>query len=334
VPRLSYARRLGDAVDLEAGIEGELSDYDTSVRVANAELAGFVRPRTPAAGALYAGLVLRAGERLVLSPALRLDGYAESGARALDLGPRLGVRVRASEDVWVKASGGRFSQMPSMPLQLPGFEGFGLGDYGLQTSWQGALGVEAALPGRLSLDTSTFVQRYVLTDIRDPDLGDPLLADFLTRRHALSYGFELMLRRPPGERFHGWLSYTLSRSLRSFEGGVIGPADWDQRHILNLVAAWRWRRWTFGGRFHLHTGRPVRVSGTRPSELARLPAFHQIDLRVDRRFLFDSFVLDAYVELVNATMADQVVSLQRTRAGLEQQSFEIVLPSVGLRAEY
>ena len=45
----------------------------------------------------------------------------------------------------------------------------------------------------------------------DPELGDPLMDDFLIKRQGLSYGLELMARRPPGERLHGWLAYTLSR---------------------------------------------------------------------------------------------------------------------------
>src|SRR6185369_1391710 len=115
---------------------------------------------------------------------------------------------RASERVWVKASGGRFTQLPSLPLQLPGFDGYGLAQHGLQTAWQGATGAEAEIGAGFTLDTSLFVHRYVLTDIRDPDVGDPLEADFLTKRDALSYGFEVMIRRPPSAPLYGWLSYT------------------------------------------------------------------------------------------------------------------------------
>ena len=71
----------------------------------------------------------------------------------------------------------------------------------------------------MSTRPRVFVQRYVLTDIRDPDMGDPLLDDFLIRRDALSYGVELMVRRPVGAAAR-LARYTLSRSLRAFEGGV------------------------------------------------------------------------------------------------------------------
>ena len=79
-------------------------------------------------------------------------------------------------------------------------EGFGLAQLGLQTSWQGAAGVQAELPAGLAVTATSFVQRYQLTDIRDPELGDPFLDDFLIRREALAYGLEVMVRRPPAFR--------------------------------------------------------------------------------------------------------------------------------------
>jgi hypothetical protein len=332
-PRLAYARPLGRSGELEIGADGELQDFQTQVGGETVSLAGFARPRQTAIGGLYTSLVERLGDRLVLSPGFRVDGYSDGDARAVDISPRLSVRVRAAPQLWLQASGGHFNQMPSMPIQLPGVEGFGLAQLGLQTSWQGAVGLEAALPATLAVTATTFVQRYQLTDIRDPELGDPFLDDFLTRRDALAYGLELMIRRPPTARLHGWLSYTLSRAVRSFEGGVIAPADWDQRHVLNIVGGYRWGAMTFGGRYHVNTGRPVKVDGTAPPEYARLPPFQQVDLRVDRRFVMDRFTMEIYLELVNLTLTRQVVGLRRTSQGLEQDGFRIVLPSLGVRAE-
>jgi hypothetical protein len=68
--------------------------------------------------------------------------------------------------------------------------------------------------------------------------------------------------------------------------------------------------------------------------MARLPPFYQLDLRIDRRFIHDSWTLDAYLELVNATLTRQVVGLVASREGIEQDGFRIVLPSIGIRAEF
>jgi hypothetical protein len=335
MPRLRFDRPLGAAADFRIGTDAELSDYDTTTGGLPPEIsAGFTRPRKMRAVGLWSDLVLRLGRRVTLAPGLRLDGYQEGGAREVDLGPRLSLTVRTSDRLAFTASAGRSSQLPSLPLQLPGWDGFGLEQHGLQTAWQAAVGAQAALPGTLTLESTAFVHRYVLTDIRDPDLGDPLLADFLTRRQALAYGLELMLRRPPSARLYGWLSYTLSRALRAFEGGVVGPADWDQRHIVNLVAGYRWRRWTFGGRIHLHSGRFVKVIDTQPTEFDRLPPFYQLDLRVDRRFLLDRMAIEVFLEIVNTTLTRQVVALRQQAVGYQEDGFQIALPSLGMRLEF
>jgi hypothetical protein len=334
-PRVSYQRTLRPQLELETGLDGELTRFDGLLArpLPMVRLASLATSRVSALLGAHGSLVYRLHDRLVVSPGLRLDFFKDGPGTAFDLGPRLSLRLRAAESVWLKVSGGRASQLPSFPFQLPGIESGGLDRHGLQTAWQGGLGVEAAVRG-IEVDATSFVQRYVLTDIRDPEFGDPLLDDFLIRRDGLSYGLELMLRRPPGEPLYGWLAYTLSRSLRAFEGGVVGPSDWDQRHVLNLVLGYRWGRTTLGGRFHLHTGRLVQLRNVSPLEMSRLPAFHQLDLRIERRFIHDRWVLDAYLELVNATLTRQVVSLYVDQHGVQEDGFRIVLPSLGLRAEF
>jgi hypothetical protein len=347
LPRVVYDRGFGvasgsdpgspPALLLTVGADGELTDYDAlAASIDPTRALGALRARSAILLGAHAGLTLRAGERFVASPGLRVDSYRESGAHALDVQPRLHLRYRIGGKLWLKASGGRATQLPSIPLQIPGFEGFGLPRHGLQHSWQTSVGAERPLFGGLELDATAYAQRMRLTDMRDPEAGSDPALDFLVSREALSYGLELLVRRPPRERLHGWLSYTLSKALRAFEGGVVSAADWDQRHVVNLVVGYRWRRYTLGGRFHLHTGRQVRIGGTSPVEFGRLPAFYQLDLRLDRRFLFDSATVDLYIELVNSTLTTQVVDLYRdTGAGpIREDGFRLVLPSLGVRVEF
>jgi hypothetical protein len=205
----------------------------------------------------------------------------------------------------------------------------------LQTSWQGALGVGTRHVPGVEVEVTGYLQRYVLTDLRDPALlnPDPLASDFLIRRDARSYGLEVMIRRPASERLNGWISYTLSQSQRAL-GGVIGPSDWDQRHILNAVLGYRLGLTTLGARGHLNTGRPVLVSGGQAESFVRLPTFYQLDLRAERRILFDAFTLNVYIELVNATLSREVYQLDQQPTGeLSERSLRIVLPSLGVRGE-
>lgn len=73
------------------------------------------------------------------------------------------------------------------------------------------------------------------------------------------------------------------------------------------------RRWTVGGRFRLISGNPrtpvvasvVNVTADRYEPIygrvnsARNPMFHQLDLRVDRRWIFDRWILDVYLDVQN-----------------------------------
>ena len=131
------------------------------------------------------------------------------------------------------------------------------------------------------------------------------------------------------------VSYTLSQNLRALGNGVIAPSDWDQRHTLNLVLGYRLGRTTLGGRAHLNTGRPVLVRGNQAESFVRLPSYYQVDLRADQRFLFNAFTLDADLECMNATLSRDVFELSQDSSGtISQRSYRLVLPSIGVRAEY
>ena len=335
-PRLVY-RRASTHADLEVGFDGELEHYTPTVPIIRPQELDLALPRESRALAGYVSLTLRAGQRLQVTPEIRYDSYTVGGTERGDLGPRLSGRLALGGDTWLKVAGGRFTQTPSIPLQIPGVENFGLALYGLQSSWQGSLGVGTTHFAGLDIELTGYLQRYVLTDVRNLTVKqiDPLADDLLIRRDALSYGAELLIRRPLTERLYGWLSYTLSTSLRALGNGVVGPSDWDQRHVVNLVLGYRIGRYTFGGRAHYNTGRPFQLATE--NGYARLPSYRQIDLRFDRRYVFKSFSLELYAELQNATFSRQVVSVDYFPAAngvtLTETSYRIILPSIGIHGE-
>jgi hypothetical protein len=219
---------------------------------------------------------------------------------------------------------------------VAGFEAFGLRDLGLQTSTQAALGVEGRLPGELSLRVTGFHQWLYVSDMRSTFSRDVTTPDFLQMRRGRGTGGEVMLRLPDRARVGGWLAYTLSWSTREYDG-VFAPSDWDQRHILNLVSKVRLGNgFSVGGRFHYNSGRPYPIDG----EYRRLPAFWQIDLRADKRFVFDRSTWDIYLELGNATFNRQVTAYGQGPGDnmmlgpYQEVGFRIVLPSIGVHAEW
>jgi hypothetical protein len=150
-----------------------------------------------------------------------------------------------------------------------------------------------------------------------------------------------MLRRPMKHKLYGWLAYTLSRSLRVVDGLIV-PSDWEQRHIVNLVVGYRWpRNYSTSARFHYNSGRPYPlyddagnggVGGV--DGYIHLPGFPQLDLRGDKRFIFDNYVMDIYLELVNATFSREVFDVKRTSGSVVESYYRLVLPSAGVHIEW
>lgn len=345
-PRVSERWTPAPWLDLDIGADAEFQHFRP---VSLANLAGLddyepdlFHARNAFLGGAYVGLGMRAGGRLVVSPGLRYDGYREEGVWRFAPSPRLLVRYRIGPRDWLKATAGQFSQLPNLPVGVPGFESFGLASYGLQRSRQASVGIESALEDRigidLNVDTSLFYQRLHLTDLKNTLIPDPQSQDLLQARQGESYGLEVMIRRPMRHRLYGWLAYTLSRSLRLVDG-IISPSDWDQRHIVNLVVGYRLpRNYSASVRFHYNSGRPYPLYSERETDVERyirLPAFPQLDLRADKRFIFDTFVLDAYIELVNSTLSREVFDVKRQQSGtLKENAYRLVLPSAGVHVEW
>ena len=333
-PRLSYTRTFGPA-DVAVGFDGEIGRYEPTYvgPLTNDDGWDLALHRTAYLLAGYASTTVHAGSRLTVTPEVRYDHYEVSGAQAHDLAPRLSARIAVRDDTGIRIAGGHFTQLPSLPLQLPGAEAFGLRLLGLQSSWQSSLGVETVAIPQLELSVTGFLQHYELTELRDPTLTNlnTVASELLARREALAYGVEFMARRALTNQLYGWISYTLSNSQRAYGGGAVGPSDWDQRHVLNMVAGYRIGHNTLGARFHLNTGRPIILNDT----VKRLPTFYQLDLRADHSIYYNKLTVNLYAELVNATATDDVYSY--TEPGnkvIQQSSYRIVLPSLGVRIEF
>ena len=348
-PRISERWSLLTWLEFELGADAEMQRARpvSLVKISGGYLADIYETdlfhdRDSVSAGVYTGVALRFGDRLTVAPGLRYDGYFEQGTEKYAASPRVLVRLRVGPHDWLKAAAGQFSQMPSLPVGVPGFESFGLATYGLQRSRQASFGVESALEDRLgvdaNLDTSIFYQRLHLTDLKSSLIPDPEDIHLLEPREGESYGLEVMVRRPMKHRLYGWLAYTLSRSLRVVDG-IIVPSDWDQRHILNLVVGYRWpRNYSTSARFHYNSGRPYPLYSDRTKDVEgyiQLPGFPQLDLRVDKRFVFDSFVMDAYLELVNSTLSREVFDVRRQTSGaISQNYYRLVLPSAGVHIEW
>jgi hypothetical protein len=143
--------------------------------------------------------------------------------------------------------------------------------------------------------------------------GDPAAVNDGVGR---AYGVELMVRKELSRRLWGWLTYTLSRSERKDHPDQPWHRfQFDQPHLINLVASYylprgfqagvRWRYASgnvytpvVGSFYDSNTDNYIPISGQPFS--ARLGAFSELDLRVDKVFTFDRWRLSLYLEVINA----------------------------------
>jgi hypothetical protein len=176
-------------------------------------------------------------------------------------------------------------------------------------------GIELALPAAATLGMTGFLSRSSgMTDLtasclrieppmtppgEGPRPSDPYFCPSNAPVEGHAYGLELLVRRSLSERLTGWLSYTLSRSVReshflTLDGGdavATVPSDFDRTHVLNAILAYDFgRRWRAGGRFVFYTGVPYsELAGNVPAppyNSRRDPPFFRVDVRLEKRWVF------------------------------------------------
>ncbi len=348
--------RLDDRLTLRAGVDVEalFGDFDIVAPLPPKEgdAAGATTPlgtRDPVRSkrdflllnpALWTEAQVRATDDLLLVPGVRLDYDHRLSDFAID--PRLNARWSVAADTTLKAGVGRYMQRPQPDESDPVF---GDPDIVVERSVHTTAGVEQRLAPALSVDAQVFYKHLSALVVRD-DQGRTRNAG-----EGRIYGLEVLLRRELSDGLFGWISYTLMRSERRD-----GPDeawrlfDLDQTHILTLIASYALsNEWEVGARWRYVTGNPqtplrggiydsdadIYAPYPGASNSERLPAFHQLDVRVDRRWTFEAWILTAYLEIQNAYNRENPEGWTYDYAFRERTIIPNlpIIPSFGLRGE-
>jgi hypothetical protein len=237
---------------------------------------------------------------LSLMPGLRL-GLDSTAIVQPAVEPRLAVRWAFSERGMLKLGAGRYLQRPDSELLL------GSPDATLPTtsSWQVSAGWEQAFAGRLEVGLDLY-QKWLLDPLVLPIDSDPYA---VPRGHA--QGIELITRYRLRERFFlwGWLALQNTK-LQDPEQGLV-PADGDQLLSGGIVSSLDVGRWSLGVRYRYASGLPFTPlegslydAGTDswypllgPTNSARLPDYHKLDLRAAYTWLLRGWSLSLVAEL-------------------------------------
>lgn len=257
--------------------------------------------------ALYTALAWQPAASLRVLPGLRVDGFGQQ--RSVTLDPRLGARWSIARDTVLKGGVGRFTRPPLFWQSLPA-----MGNPDLRPEWavHTSVGVEQRFGTLLNLSVEGFYKRLEDRIVGTPSGVAPHFVNDGTGRIA---GVDVAASLTPSADTRLDVAYTLSRSERRERNEAWRLFDQDQPHVLAVAGVQRLGRgWTAsatfrytsgspetpvrGGLFDARTGIYLPVYGEVNS--ARAPAWHRLDLRVEKQWTFAAWKLSAFVELINA----------------------------------
>jgi len=303
--------------------------------------------------AVYSTVTLGVTDTLTLYPGVRVGYYTRPDATSF-VDPRMSFAWQVAERTTIKGGTGIYTQSPT-PAEYS--DDFGNPRLGVQRGLQNSVGVSQQLAYDIGLDATAFFnyiwdQAAGSSDLvvrPDGEVGPEV---FSNSQRGRVYGLEVLLRKQLTGRFFGWLAYTLSRSERQPEPGDRWQLfDFDQTHILTLIGVVKLPKgWQVGGRFRLVSGNPntpvvgavydaggdfyQSIDGATNSE--RIPAFHQLDVRVDKRWTWKRASLTLYIDVLN------VYNRQNTEfwnysydfSGRRPVASLPIIPSLGVKVEF
>lgn len=368
--------RFGDRLKINAGIELWYMDFTQDAIFPNPDNTLFKTSFASQFGLAgpYLTMEYRPISRLLLVPGIRIDYYREldyngslvpefwdyrgdryrrgiSGEPSL----RVSARYEINEGSTIKTAVGTYNQTPQ-PQGFTTSKDVGNPHLPATRARHVVAGFEQQFTDLIFLDIQLYHnQQWGIPEFASSAdlLADPDGPRILPDGEGRMYGLELLLRHDNSERFFGWVAYTLARSERyNRKEKRYSLYNRDQTHNLQLVASYRFpRQWEAGARLRYVTGNPqTPIIGsvydatrrfyrpvTGPQNSMRNGPFFQLDVRVDRKFVFDSWMFSLYLDLQNVLVfAYQSPEFTVYNYDFSEQTAISTpfIPSLGMRAEF
>ncbi len=249
------------------------------------------------------------------------------------LSPRLSLSYRIFGNVYLSGNVGRYYQIP--PYTSLGFkvnDRLINKDLKYTSVDQASIGLSYRISERFQASVEGFYKQYrhVPFSVADSiplackgnDYGvignERLVSDAKGR----SYGAEFLLKWLVARKFNMATSFTVFKSeYRGNTDKEYIASAWDNRFIFNLSGTYNFpHNWSFGAKVSVIGGAPYTPYDPDKSSLVtawnaqgrpyydysqyntkRLPAYGQLDVRVDKTFYFKKYMLGFYIDLQNIT---------------------------------
>ena len=275
-------------------------------------------------------------------PNLRVDHFTLT--RETSLQPRLQARFQEDPSLQYRASWGKYSQQP-LPQETS--REYGNSDIRSPYAYHYMIGFRKDFrkEGTEGFDV---VNNYFYKDLKNLVVPD-VQKNYNNSGTGQIYGAEVQAKYRKNE-WTSQLVYTVLKSERRIPGYGTRPSEYDQTHNLNLIGAYNTDRWTYAARFRFVTGLPYTpiVGATFDSDndvyipqagkiySQRFNAFNQLDIRIDRKIIYDKWILSAYLDIQNVMNSKNPQNVQyaydysskKTVRGLP------ILPTIGVKGEF
>lgn len=277
-----------------------------------------------------------------LLPNLRLDHFTIN--QETHLQPRFQARYQANSKLLLRGSWGQYYQTPQ-PQESSRL--YGNDDLRSPYAWHYTLGFTRDFRSEgnegFLLTNNYFYKR--LEDLITPDVGK----NYSNAASGEIAGGEIQARYQK-DQWTGQLVYTYLNSRRTIPGFGTTPSEFDQTHNLNFIGALTKELWTFSARFRFVTGNPytpisgasfdsdndvyIPQRGTLYSQ--RFENFSQLDVRVERKFIYERWILTAYAEVLNLYNASNSQNFEYSFDYETKKKVRglPILPTIGLKGEF
>jgi hypothetical protein len=297
--------------------------------------------------------------RTTLTGGVRMETF-EALTNAVVAAPRGGLDVRLSPTVRVGLSGGRYYQHPELVAVVAVPENAMLkpiqADHlitGVRYEPRPGLLMSAEIYRKWYRSYPVSLQYPQLTLANhgsEFNTSDLLLLPMSSAGKGHAQGLELFVKKRLNSGLYGQIAYSLSQVEQAALDGVLRRGSFDTPHVFTIVGGYQLgKRWEVSGRFSLASGRPYTPPLLLPSidqnrlvydldrfNAARLPAFHRLDVRVDRKFRTFGRSTSLFADIQNIYNHQSVIEYswdQKTRGLFAERQLGI-LPVVGINIEF
>lgn len=354
--------------------KGETFDYHTALGLVRWGIFGTMSYASP-------------DERFTASLGVRTDANNYSSRMnklSEQLSPRLSLSYRLIDGLYASGSTGLYYQLP--PYTGLGFKGNSGELINKRLRYmsvsQGSLGLSWQTSSNFELSAEGFYKEYDRIPYSVSD-GIPLACkgndygvigneELTSTAQGRSYGVEVLLRWLIAKKLNLASSFTLFKSeYRNNKESEYIASAWDNRYIFNLSGTYNFpHHWSFGMKVSCIGGAPYTPYDTDKSSLVtawnaqgrpyydyskyntgRLPAFGQIDVRVDKTFYLKRCMLGFYIDLQNVTKStfkqpdiymstgvienpSAPITEQRYKMKYIEQKSGTLMPTLGITFEY